>query len=79
MQHYDDALITVNATSTVMNEEILMKVKYVITVPVVDVVPEGEKPLKKKAVLEAVVAALGELNEVAPAQLTLGKAKITEA
>ena len=56
-----------------------MKVKYVITVPVVDVVPEGEKPLKKKAVLEAVVAALGELNEVAPAQLTLGKAKITEA
>ena len=50
-----------------------MKVKYVITVPVIDEVPEGEKPLKKKAVLEAVAVTLAD-----DARVTLGKVKIAE-
>ena len=59
-----------------------VKTKYLVTIPVTDLAPEGETPLKAKDVLATLDIALPELDlneetgEETQPRLTLGKAKV---
>jgi hypothetical protein len=59
-----------------------VKTKFVLTVPIVDLAPEGAKPLKAKVVLANLSIGLtgnepdDQSGEVTQPRLTLGKAKV---
>ena len=73
-------LVTINAvptTETRRSTNIMakqLKNKYVVTIPVVELVPEGEKPMK----LKDLKAAMIEAFQLDPdfTQLTAGKVKV---